>query len=58
VKKIELKKMEMTKFITSQMLQSEENGKQMIIQSQLYLAALFADVLKPKTIDDNGSNGN
>ncbi len=32
VKKNELKKMEMTKFITFQMLQSEEKGKQMMIQ--------------------------
>ncbi len=35
VKEIEMKKMEMIKFITFQMLQSEENGKQMMIRGQL-----------------------
>jgi hypothetical protein len=54
VKEIELKKMKMTKFITCQMLQSEDNEKKMMIQGQLELDALFANVLKPKTIDDNG----
>ncbi len=44
----------MTKFITCQMLQSEINGKQMMIQGQLQLATLFANVLKPKTIDGSG----
>jgi hypothetical protein len=39
VKDIELKKMEMTKFITCQMLQSEEKCKQMMIQGQLQLVA-------------------
>ncbi len=48
----------MTKFITPQMLQNEDNGKQMMIQGQLQLAILFTDVLKPKTIDGNGSSGN
>jgi len=58
VKEIELKRMEMTKFITSQMLQSEEKGKQMMIQGQLQLVVLFANVLKPKTIDGSGGSGN
>jgi hypothetical protein len=49
VKEIELKKMEMTKFITSQMLQSEENKKQMMIQDQLQLVVLSTNVLKPNT---------
>jgi hypothetical protein len=35
VKEIKLKKIKMTKFITCQMLQSEDNGKQMMIQGQL-----------------------
>ncbi len=35
VKEIKILKMEMTKFITCQMLQSEINGKQMMIQGQL-----------------------
>ncbi len=35
VKEIEFLKMEMTKFITPQMLQNENNGKQMMIQGQL-----------------------
>jgi hypothetical protein len=58
LKEIELKRMEMTKFITFQMLQSKEKGKQMMIQGQLQLVVLFANVLKPKTIDGNGSSGN
>jgi hypothetical protein len=29
-----------------------------MIQGQLQLAILFTDVLKPKTIDGNGSSGN
>jgi hypothetical protein len=58
VKEIELKIMEMTKFITSQMLQSEEKGKQMMIQGQLQLVVLFANVLKSDTIDGSGSSGN
>ncbi len=58
MKKIELKRMEMTKFITSQMLQSEKKGKQMMIQGQLQSVVLFANVLKPKTTDGSGSNGN
>jgi hypothetical protein len=35
VKEIEFLKMEMTKFITPQMLQNENNGKQMMIQGQV-----------------------
>ncbi len=58
VKEIEMKKMEMIKFITFQMLQSEENGKQTMIQGQLQMVLLFIDVLKPKTIDGSGSSGN
>jgi hypothetical protein len=58
VKEIEFKKMEMTKFITFQVLQSEEKGKQMMIQGQLQLVVLFLNVLKPKIIDDSGSSGN
>jgi hypothetical protein len=41
VKEIEIKKIEMTKFITFQILQNEENGKQMMIQGQLYKWLLF-----------------
>jgi hypothetical protein len=58
VKDIEMKKMKMIKFNTFQMLQSEENGKQMMIQGQLLMVVLFINVLKPKTIDGSGSNGN
>jgi hypothetical protein len=58
VKEIEFLKMEMIKFITFQMLQNEDNGKQMMIQGQLQLAILFVNVLKLKTIDGNGSCGN
>jgi hypothetical protein len=42
MKKLELEKMKLKKFITSQMLQSEKNGQQMMIQRQLYLVVLFA----------------
>jgi len=58
VKEIEFLKMETIKFITFQMLQNEDNGKQMMIQGQLQLAILFVNVLKLKTIDGNGSCGN
>jgi len=58
VKEIEFLKMEMIKFITFQMLQNEDNGKQMMIQGQLQLAILFINVLKLKTINGNGSCGN
>lgn len=40
------------------MLQSEENGKQMMIQGQLQMVVLFIDAFKPKTIDGSGSSGN
>jgi hypothetical protein len=49
LKEIELKKMEMTKFITFQMLPNDQNENKMMIQNQLQLATLFAHVLKPKT---------
>ena len=48
----------MIKFVTSQMLQSEEIGKQLMIQGQLQLVIFFANVLKPKTRNGNGSSGN
>ncbi len=51
MKEIEFLKMEMIKFITSQMLQNEENRKQIMIQGQLQLAILFTNVLKLKTIE-------
>jgi len=41
MKNLELEKMKLKNFITSQMLQSEKNGKQMMIQRQLYLVVLF-----------------
>jgi hypothetical protein len=50
--------MEMIKSIISQMLQSEENGKQLTIQGQLQLVILFANVLKLKTTYSSGSSGN
>jgi hypothetical protein len=40
MKEIELKKMEMTKFITFQMLQNEEKCKQMMIQCHSWLLCL------------------
>lgn len=58
VKEIELKKMKMTKFIRSQMLQNEANEKQIMIQGQLHLDALFVDVLKSKTTNGSASSGN
>jgi hypothetical protein len=58
VKEIEFKKMEITKFIISQMLQNEENEKQIMIQGQLHVNALFANVLKSKTTNGSASSGN
>jgi hypothetical protein len=58
VKEIEMKKVEMIKFITFQMLQSEKNGKQKMIQGQLQMVVLFIDVLKPKTTVGSDSSGN
>jgi hypothetical protein len=54
-KEIEFLKMEMTKFITPQMLQNEDNWKKMMIQGQLQLATLFADLFKPKTTNGSGN---
>jgi len=45
IKKLEIK---MTKKITSQMLQSEKERKQMVLQNQLQIVTIFAKVLKPK----------
>jgi hypothetical protein len=50
--------MEMIKFVTSQMLQNEDNGKQMMIQGQLQLVILFVDMLKLKTTNGSRSSGN
>jgi len=58
VKEIEFLKMETIKFITFQMLQNEDNGKQMMIQGQLQLAILFVNVLKLKIVDGSGRSGN
>jgi hypothetical protein len=57
MKEIEILKMEITKFITSQMLQNENNGKQMMIRG-LQLVISFSNVLKLKITNGNGSNDN
>ncbi len=38
----------MTEKITTQMFQSEQIGRKLIVQGQLQMAALFAEVLNPK----------
>jgi hypothetical protein len=43
-----MKKMEMTKFITFQMLQSEHKCKQMMIQGQLQLVVFFYKCVETK----------
>lgn len=48
VQEIEKLKINMTKRITSQMLQSEKKSKHMVLQSQLQIANIFTKVLKPK----------
>ncbi len=48
----------MIEFNTFQMLQSEKNGKQMMMQGQLQMVALFIELLKPKTTNGSGSSGN
>ncbi len=40
------------------MLQNEENEKQIMIQGQLHLDALFANVLKSKITKGSASSGN
>jgi hypothetical protein len=58
VKELEMKKMEMTKFIKSQLLQIEKNGKKMIIQGQLQMNAFFGTVLKTRTTNGSGGTDN
>jgi hypothetical protein len=58
VKELEMKKMEMTKFIKSQLLQIEKNGKQMIVQGQLQMNAFFGTVLKTRTTNGSGGSDN
>jgi hypothetical protein len=47
VKKIEKMKMEMIERIVIQMFQNEHIGRKLIVQGQLQMATLFAEVLKP-----------
>jgi hypothetical protein len=58
VKELEMKKMEMTKFVKSQLLQIEKNGKQMIVQGQLQMNAFFGTVLKTRTTNGSGGSDN
>jgi hypothetical protein len=47
-KELEFLKMQMTKEITTQVLDSERVGKKLLLEGQLQMAAIFAEVLKPK----------
>jgi hypothetical protein len=57
-KELEMKKMEMTKFIKSQLLQIEKNGKHIIVQGQLQMNAFFGTVLKTRTTNGSGGSDN
>jgi uncharacterized protein YoxC len=48
VQEIKKLKIKTTKKITSQMLQSEKERKEMVLQNQLQIVTIFAKVLKPK----------
>ncbi len=41
-------KTDMIERIISQMLQSEKDNRQMVLRSQLQIATIFVEVLKPK----------
>lgn len=58
VKELKMKKMEMTKFIKSQLLQIEKNGKHMIVQGQLQMNAFFGTMLKAWTANGSGGSDN
>jgi hypothetical protein len=47
-KELELLKMQMTKEITTQILEGEQVGRKLLLEGQLQMAALFAEVLKPR----------
>ncbi len=53
-----MKKMKVTKFIKSQLLQIEKNGKQMIVQGQLQMNVFFGTVLKKRTTNGSGGSDN
>jgi len=48
VQEIEKFKIEKIERITSQMLQNEKENRQMVLHSQLQIATIFAQMLKPK----------
>jgi hypothetical protein len=58
VKELGMKKMKVTKFIKSQLLQIENNGKQMIVQGQLQMNVFFGTVLKKRTTNGSGGSDN
>jgi hypothetical protein len=45
---MEILKMQMTKDITTQILENEQAGKKLLLEGQLQMVVLFAKVLKPK----------
>lgn len=47
-KKMEILKMQMTKDITTQILENEQAGRKLLLERQLQIVVLFAKVLKPK----------
>jgi hypothetical protein len=48
IQESEKMKMQMTKEITSQILESEQQGRQLYFQSQLQMACLIGEAFKPK----------
>jgi hypothetical protein len=48
VQEIDKFKIKMTKRIISQMVQNENENRQMVLHNQLQIAVIFAKVLKPK----------
>ncbi len=40
--------MQMTKEITTHILESEQVGRKLLLEGQLYMATLLVEVLKPK----------
>jgi hypothetical protein len=53
VKEIEMMKMEITKTITTQMFQSEETSRKLIVQGQLQMATLFVEIKSLKIFEDD-----
>ncbi len=49
-KELKLLKMQMTKETTTQILKNEQIGKKLLLEGELQMVALFAEVLKPRDL--------